>query len=409
MVIHHKNERNSTGLNMILPYLIRRFSDISFIVVGISFISLLGCAGVDRGIPVPPQLTTTAHVSGYNNIRYSGDESEHLLAQEFLNALKIGAREGHQVNMLALSGGGADGAFGAGLLCGWTVHGNRPMFQVVTGVSIGAFIAPFAFLGSEYDALLNDAYTKLNDDNVFVVRNIFSILRADSLTDTTPLFDTISNYIDDELLAAVAKEHKSGRRLFIMTTNLDSQYAVVWNMGAIAISGQPDALELFRNIIIASASIPIVFPPQYIKVEANGEKYTEMHVDGGVTGQVFLHLPAYEPDEILYPIAEPKVRVYIIRNSKVAGEYSAMPPLIIPILTRTIKTLVSTQGVGNLYEIYDETQERNAEYRLAYVTDDHKKNHHELFEVEAMKKMFDAAYSKAVAGYPWHDKPPKDL
>jgi len=383
----------------------RRILSIVFFTVCISIFNLSGCAIVDRGVPVPPQFTSDAHLPGYINIRYSVGNSEHQLVKEFVSAIKSVIGDGSIANVLAISGGGADGAFGAGLLCGWTNHGSRPTFQVVTGVSTGALAAPFAFLGVKYDDQLRNAYTHIHNDDVFVTRNIFAMFRGDSLTTTGPLYHTISRYIDDKLLAKIAKEHTRGRRLFIMTTDLDAQRPVVWNMGSIATSGQPDSLNLFRRIIIASASIPVVFPPQYLKVEAHGEEFTEMHVDGGVMGQVFLHLPPLK--ETLVKANKQKVRAYVIRNSKVAGEYSAMTPLILPILTRTVATLVRTQGIGDLYEIYEQAKKGNAEYRLAYVPDDFKTDHHDMFEPEAMKKMFDAAYSMAAKGYPWRDRPPE--
>lgn len=384
-----------------------RLLTIIYFAACISIFNLSGCAVVDRGVPVPPQFTSDAYLPNYINIRYSVDDSEHLLVKEFVSAIKSGMSDGGISNVLAISGGGADGAFGAGLLCGWTKHGSRPTFQVVTGVSTGALTAPFAFLGAKFDDQLRDAYTHIHDDDVFVARNIFTIFHGDSLTTTGPLYHTISRYIDEDFIAEIAKEHAKGRRLFIMTTDLDAQRPVVWNMGSIAASGQLDSLDLFRRIIIASASIPVVFPPQYLKVEAHGEKFTEMHVDGGVMGQVFLHLPPLKETSV--KTNKQKIRAYVIRNSKVSGEYSAMTPLILPILTRTVATLVRTQGIGDLYEIYEQAKEGNAEYRLAYVPDDFKVDHHDMFEPEAMKKMFDAAYSMAAKGYPWRDRPPEVL
>jgi len=366
-----------------------------------------GCATVDRGVTVPQQLVTEASIPGYKNIRYSHGESEHRFRKEFLTALKVGQALDSRVDVLAISGGGADGAFGAGLLCGWTLYGDRPKFQVVTGVSTGALASPFAFLGPEYDDQLQAAYTTLHDEDVFRLRNIFALVKGDSLATTGPLFETISYYIDDSVLQAVAREHTSGRRLFVLTTNLDTQRAVIWNMGAIAASGQADALDLFRRIIIASASIPVAFPPQYIKVRARGNNYTEMHVDGGLMNQVFLHLPT--SDLALDKSINSNLRAYVIRNSKVTGEYSAMSPLIIPILTRTIASLIKSQGVGDLYEIYEQTIETGADYRLAYVPDEMVVDHHDMFDPEAMKKMFDAAFSMARDGYPWAPRPPDEF
>jgi predicted patatin/cPLA2 family phospholipase len=363
-----------------------------------------GCATIDRGVPVPAHLIDASRVPGYGDIRYSTDESEQRLVQEFVDAIRSGARIDNTVNVLAISGGGADGAFGAGLLCGWTVHGDRPVFQVVTGVSTGALIAPFAFLGSDYDDLMREAYTTIHNEDVFAKRNVVSILQADSIATTGPLLRTIGRFIDEKMLTAVARAHGQGRRLFVMTADLDAQRPVVWNMGAIAASGQPDALELFQRVIIASASIPVAFPPQYIEVEANGEIYTEMHVDGGVMGQVFLHLPPLE--RLASDDGAKHVRAYVIRNSKVVGVYSSMSPRVIPILTRTVETLVLTQGIGDLYEIYEQAVEGGAQYQLAYVPEDFDVDHHDMFAPESMKQLFDAAQRMAVEGYPWHNRPP---
>ena len=386
---------------------LRDRSSIALVVFVMITAVLGGCATVDRGVAVPRELTTEAAIPGYEDIRYSHGESEHRFRKEFIMAIKAGRALGTRVNILAISGGGADGAFGAGLLSGWTARGDRPEFQIVTGVSTGALTSPFAFLGSEYDDQLHTAYTTLHDEDVFRTRNIFAIIRGDSFATTGPLYQTISNYIDETILRAVAREHARGRRLFILTTNLDTQRPVVWNMGAIAASGREDALDLFRRIIIASASIPVAFPPQYIEVSARGENYTEMHVDGGLMDQVFLHLPT--SNLARNKSGNSDLRVYVIRNSKVAGEYSAMTAFIIPIVTRTIASLVKSQGLGDLFEIYEQTQEAGAEYRLAFVPDDMEVDHHDMFDPEAMKKMFDEAFSMARDGYPWRLHPPEEF
>ena len=189
--------------------------------------------------------------------------------------------------VLALSGGGADGAFGAGLLTGWTARGNRPQFTFVTGASAGALIAPFAFLGSRYDEMLA---------SVFASGEMANLLQSDGLAGlfgtglfkTAPLRDLIARHVDDALLAAVAREYRTGRRLYVVTTNLDAQRTAIWDMGKIASSSDPGALELFRNVMTASASIPGVFSPMLIDVEAQGKRFAEMHVDGGVTTNVLI-------------------------------------------------------------------------------------------------------------------------
>ena len=182
------------------------------------------------------------------------------------------------VDVLALSGGGEDGAFGAGLLVGWSQRGDRPVFEVVTGVSTGSLIAPFAFLGTSYDAQLREAYTTIDRKNVLLFQNIFAILSGESLATTAPLREMIGRFVTPELLSAVAAEHNKGRRLFVVTTNLDFQRPVLWDMGKIANSGSPATAELFREILVASASIPGVFPPVYFDVQSGGRRFKEMHV-----------------------------------------------------------------------------------------------------------------------------------
>ncbi|HEX2656257.1 MAG TPA: patatin-like phospholipase family protein, partial [Xanthobacteraceae bacterium] len=180
---------------------------------------------------------------------------------------------------LALSAGGGDGAYGAGVLNGWSRSGQRPTFSVVSGVSTGALIAPFAFLGSRYDRILHERFVNVTAADIFEVGET-----GESLLNTWPLKKLISQSISDELVSEVAAEHQLGRRLFIVTTNLDAERPVVWNMGAIASAPHAEAPKLFRDVLLASASIPAVFPPVYIKVTADSRSFEEMHVDGGLFG-----------------------------------------------------------------------------------------------------------------------------
>ena len=190
-------------------------------------------------------------------------------------------------NYLALSGGGAYGAFTVGVLNGWTESGKRPEFDVVTGISTGAMIATYAFLGPKYDAMVRDYYANNTSSDLFRMRRPLSLLWADSLATTEPLQKTLEAAITPELLHEVAEAHLKGRRLYIGTTNLDTRKLVIWDMGAIASSGQPDAAKIYRDVILASSAVPGFLPPVYIDVEVNGQSYREMHVDGGATSAVF--------------------------------------------------------------------------------------------------------------------------
>ena len=310
------------------------------------------------------------------------------------------------VNYLAISGGGANGAFGAGLLAGWTAAGNRPEFAIVTGVSTGALIAPFVFLGPEQDAQLRKFYTTTSTEDIITKRTILSILRGESISDSEPLRDTLSEIFDQQMLAAIAAEHSKGRRLFVGTTNLDAGRPVIWDIGAIAASKHPRAAELVVDVLLASASIPGVFPPVFFEIEVGGEKYDEMHVDGGTSSQLFLYpapLDAQKMDEIIG--IKGKYRLFLIRNARLTAEWKAIKPKVSRIAIRSVGTLVRAQGMGDLYRIYLRTQQDGIDYNLAYIPADFTMKSKELFDPEYMSQLFDLGYRMAEGGYPWRKGP----
>ena len=194
---------------------------------------------------------------------------------------------GGSINTLALSGGGAGGAFGAGVLVGWSQKGDRPEFEIVTGVSVGAIIAPFAFLGEQWDPILTEAFSGKPTEHLFQSHWRGALLGA-SLYHGEPLANLIDHFITEEVLQAVAVESAKGRLLLVATTDLDKEETVIWNMGVIAAQGGARALKLFRNVIVASASIPGLFPPVTIRVSKSGKTFDEMHVDGGTTASLFI-------------------------------------------------------------------------------------------------------------------------
>lgn len=249
------------------------------------------CSGPSRLSAVPQSLTNQVTVLGIPNARFWADTDGPAMLQEGLQARSRESDPRSAASYLALSGGSDNGAFGAGILVGWTELGARPSFKLVTGISTGALIAPFAFLGPAYDPELRSIYTDISPDDVYETRGLLSAIYHDALTSTDPLFHLISRYANQDMMNAIAAEYQKGRLLLIGTTNLDVQRPVIWNIGAIAASGKPDALDLFRKILLASASVPAVFPPVMIDVEANGQHYQEMHVDGSAVAQTFL-IPA---------------------------------------------------------------------------------------------------------------------
>ncbi len=308
---------------------------------------------------------------------------------------------------LSLSGGGDDGAFGAGLLVGWTAHGDRPSFKLVTGVSTGALIAPFAFLGPAYDAELTDVYTNIDPSKVFEKRFITAAVTEDAMADTSPLYATISKYVDERMVARIAEEYEKGRLLAIQTTDLDAGYPVIWNIGAIAKSGSPEALNLIRHIMLASASIPAAFPPVMFDVEAKGAPYQEMHVDGGTASQAFLVPPSVNPHLAQAAAGyHRKMAAYIIRNSRLTTEWTDVERQTLSIAQRAVTTMINYNGVGDFYRMYLETRRANAGFNLAYIGADFHADHKEAFDTGYMRALYRYAYDKAAKGYPWQDAPP---
>src|SRR5438132_13919204 len=217
---------------------------------------------------------------------------------------------------LALSGGGADGAYGVGVLNGWTAAGTRPTFSVVSGVSTGGLIAPFAFLGSQYDDTLREVYTSGIASSLLDDPSIIRVLFGSGLFGNKRLRELVARYVGPEILAAVARENARGRKLLVVTTDLDTQRTVVWDMGKIAAVGSPEALVLFRDVMAASASIPLVFPPILIEAEGQGRRFQEMHVDGGVTAPVLTL-----PEALLFQGSRlpgtARMDIYILVNKKI--------------------------------------------------------------------------------------------
>jgi predicted patatin/cPLA2 family phospholipase len=370
--------------------------------------TLQGCgAAAVRPDPLPGSLAAAAAVPGVPAARYWGDAStpgfdrwlalpDAALAERYAGVMN----RSHEY--LLLSGGGAQGAFGAGLLVGWTASGSRPDFEVVTGVSTGALIAPFAFLGPTYDRVLEEAYTSLSTKDLVERRGLLEIVRGDAAADTRRLRAVIARYLDDATIAAIAAEGRSGRSLLVGTTNLDAGRPVIWDITAIAASGAPQAANLIRDVVLASTSIPGAFPPVLIEVEAGGRRYTEMHVDGGVTSQVFLGPSALDwrsVGERLGVKGPPKL--FVIRNARLDRTWETTKPRLTRILNRAVSTLIHSQSLGDLAKIYLVSRRDGLDFNLAYVPDTFDEKPGEIFDVDYMGKLFALGRSMAERGFPW--------
>lgn len=381
---------------------------------------LQGCAVVVKRQALPKALEDKVEMPGMPPVRAWGDQYNKSLEQSAIESVQQERAAHHgklppEANALALSGGSAAGAFGAGLLCGWTKAGNRPQFKLVTGISTGALMAPFAFLGPEYDDKLRFAYTSISDDNIYkpysIVRIVLSFAKlttVPSLADTKPLAELIAKLIDERVLKAIAAEHLKGRRLIVGTTQLDAQRLVIWNMGAIAASNSPNALELFRKILLASSAMPATFPPQIFHVMAEGKNYQEVHVDGGVEAQVMLYEEAISPfsRRELLPGTEKRIRkLYIIRNQSVYPSWDNVQPTLQDIAIRSIDGLIQSQSIGDLYRLYTYSLRDGFEYNLAYVPESVTETPPTPFDKKYMNKLFDLGFKMGKAGYKWNHYP----
>jgi hypothetical protein len=373
---------------------------------------MTGCSSLPERNPLPEALSDTAVIPGIAGARYWADEPPpetddwFKLTKEQLKS-RYPATYGQAHNYLAISGGGQRGAFGAGLLCGWTETGTRPEFTMVTGVSTGALIAPFAFLGPEYDHVIREIYTGFSTKDIVEPRSTLKTLLGDAATDSTPLREKLVKYIDEDVMAAIATEYKKGRVLDIVTTNLDAARPVAWNIGRIAASGSPDALQLIRDIMLASASIPAAFPPVMFDVEANGKRYDELHVDGGATSVLYLYPIGLDWGKLAKRLeVKGKPRVYILRNGIWRKHWESVERSTIPIALRSMDSLMGSAVLGDAYRIYLATQRDGIQYNLAYIPESFNEKSNEPFDKEYMTKLFNLGFQMAKDGYKWHTVPP---
>jgi hypothetical protein len=373
----------------------------------VSALFLVGCGSLRQYHPLPETLENKVQMPGFHDVRAWADEHSKGLEASATQSVDQERAANHgelkpEMTALALSGGGSDGAFGAGFLCGWTKNGTRPHFKVVTGISTGSLIAPFAFLGSSYDARLERVYTTISAEKIYKPYSMFSIFMSlihlqslPSLASNEPLGNLIAKEIDEDMLKKIAAEHRKGRRLLVGTTQFNAQRLVIWNMGEIASVGTPAALQLFRKILLASSSIPVTFPPQYLTVEAEGKQYEEMHVDGGIEAQVMLYenaiLPFSKAVGKQQRVSRPR-KLYIIRNEKIYPEWENVKPQLKFMAVRSIDSLTKSQGIGDLFRLYTYALRDKIEYNLVFIPDNFKELEDKPFDNAYMRKVFKLGY-----------------
>ena len=398
--------------------------------------ALHGCASAPQRHPLPADLADHARLPGMPaDVRYWGDDASAALrdwldpSDERLATCCLGVLD-RPHNYLVVSSGGVDGAFGAGLLVGWTAAGTRPEFQLVTGVSTGATIATLAFLGPEYDDSLRQVYSSYSTADFAERRGVMQALTGDAAMDTARFRQLIDQYIGDEEVARIAAEGRKGRKLLVGTTHLDAGRPVVWDLTRIAASGAPNARQLIGDIILASSTLPGIFPPVRIDVEANGARYDELHVDGGVTSMLFLGPVGFDWQRVVERLhVQGQPQVYVIRNARSRPyleafrerispllersastfgrdeqgrpEWEQVEPRISPVLWRSLWSLFLTRGLEDPVRVYDETQGKELGFNLARIPADFRHDSSEFLDREFMRALFERGYEMAKNGYPW--------
>ncbi|MEN6459548.1 MAG: patatin-like phospholipase family protein [Thermoguttaceae bacterium] len=308
-------------------------------------------------------------------------------------------------NVLVLSGGGMCGAYTVGVLSGWSAAGTRPCFDIVTGVSTGALIAPFAFLGQEYDAELERIYTSTRQGNVVCPR----LLWLDSLASSEPLEKQIATSATPEVLRQIAAAHREGRRLYVGTTNLDTKSLVVWDLGAIAARNTQESQDLFRKVLLASCSIPGLLPPVPIDIEVDGKRFTELHVDGGVTACVFLQpaMLGIGPRGEL-PSTGDRSTIHVVVAGKLEQTYVPARRQLLSIASESASTVLQAKLEGELGQLFSLARYVNADFRLAGIPQDYTiAGTNMSFDPRVMRGLFDEGWRGGKSGTVWQSIPPR--
>jgi predicted acylesterase/phospholipase RssA len=363
----------------------------AILLTWMSLITLQGCAQIAIHDP------TSAPGEAPNSIRTLGPDQRFSTISSQSVALRLrGQHAGLPINILALSGGGADGAFGAGALVGLTRSASRPTFSVVTGVSAGALIAPFAFLGPTWDEKLAEIYTSGRAEHLLQTRRL-GVLFGSSVYLGEPLRDLVDRYATDELIQAVAHEASAGRLLLVGTTDVGTGETVVWDLGSIALNGGPDARVLFREVLVASASIPGLFPPVIIRVQEERTVFEEVHVDGTTTTPFLVPLAFVERSrgESVHSA------VYVIVDGRLSEQPASIRLRTRSILSRSVSTALNHMFRTSLELAATDAELEGAQFQFAAIPVDYPQLDPFDFRTPTMRSLFQYGYKCAQAGRLW--------
>lgn len=371
-------------------------------LVAICVFALLGGCLAPARIPYQAGAAATADIEGFDAIRTYADSTGSLpRARAWLPA-----SQRRRMNYLVLSGGGAGGAFSVGALKAWSDKGGRPQFDIVSGVSTGALIAPFAFLGPAYDETLVELYTSGLAEKLIDVGFLPAGLLGASLLKQEPFRELVERYLTRDIMANIAAEHRKGRRLLVLTSNLDSQRAVIWNLGAIADSDGPDALKLFRDIVMASASLPGLYPAVLIKARAGKQVVEEMHSDGGSASQI-LTIPEgwiANADKEQWP-SRARLNMYILVNNALMPEFAMTANNTFIVMARASSSLIKAQTRTALLATYAYAKKTGIRFRMASIDKEVPYEMINPFGTSYMRAVYKLGYDGMMGGSFWKDRP----
>jgi len=311
-------------------------------------------------------------------------------------------------NVLCLSGGGSFGAFSAGYLNGWTATGTRPTFDVVTGISTGALIAPLAFLGPQYDAEVKRFYTELTTKDVYI-KQFVRVLVSESLADNAPLVKEVDRVLTPKIMCEIAQAHREGRRLYIGTTELEGKRFVVWDIGAIAIKGGEENRELIKQILVGSSAIPGFFPPSKIRVTVDGKKYYEKHGDGGTSQAIFFRPPYLSEAERTNRdgLHLAGTRIWCIVAGKLYADPDPLRARALTVAGTSVSSIIYAQTRGDLQRIFTVSLLSGMDYNIAAMDEEFAApKSATAFEIEPLLSMYNEGYREATSEKPWRKSPP---
>lgn len=367
-------------------------------IASILVVSTMGCRAIRQHPPVPLKL--------YNAISRIPHGADHSTIHPVGHEMEAGLAERKPAeNILVLSGGGMNGAFTAGVLTGWSRAGTRPEFDVVTGVSTGALVAPFAFLGHEYDDQLKELYTSKTATQIYRMLPVF--LWSEAAASSDPLRRQIQRVISDDIVEQIAIEHQRGRRLFIGTTNLDTQKLVVWDIGAIAIGSDPDKRGLIQTVMLASCSVPGLLPPVGINVDIDGRHYSELHVDGGVSASMFMLPQGLDLKNLGEPPRPGSATVYTILAGKADPDPVTVKKGLLQFSGASLSGVLRAQQENDLTRVYMMSRFSGARFQLAAVPPEFPPQLNAMkFDLATMRSLYDEGYRLGSTSSGWIDTPP---